>query len=194
MPSCRTAVIRRSKAAAEVRRIPLRSSQDQDAPTLRLLTGDELKSSAPLARCRRNRSRSRQEHPARLTCAGPHASSVRGCGPRGASHAAISLPYVLVRRRVGFRACNSWGCRISQDWKVAAEPVPTLGRWELGSNFVGLKRGSGHLGLSVGRRSSARSVVKRITLCWITVGLLRDVRLWRRAKMDAQIGVGKERL
>jgi hypothetical protein len=31
-------------------------------------------------------------------------------------------------------------------------------------------------------------------LCWITVGLLRDVRLWRRAKMDAQIGVGKERL
>jgi hypothetical protein len=28
----------------------------------------------------------------------------------------------------------------------------------------------------------------------ITVGVLRDVRLWRRAKMDAQIGVGKERL
>ena len=87
------------------------------------------------------------------------------------------------------------GCRISQDWKLAAEPVPRLGGWELGSNFVGLKRGSGHFGLSVGRRSSARSVViKRITLCWISVGLLRDVRLWRRAKMDAQIGVGKERL
>jgi hypothetical protein len=29
--------------------------------------------------------------------------------------------------------------------------------------------------------------------CWITVGLLRDVRLWRRPKMDAQ-KVGEERL
>jgi hypothetical protein len=83
MPSCRTAVIRRSKAAAEVRRIPLRSSQDQDAPTLRLLTGDELKSSAHLARCRRNRSRSRQEHPAAAHLCRPSCFECQGMRAKG---------------------------------------------------------------------------------------------------------------
>jgi hypothetical protein len=83
MPSCRTAVIRRSKADAEVRRVRLRSLQDQDAPTLRLVTGDELRSSAPLARCRRNRSRSRQEHPAAAYLCWPTCFECQGMRARG---------------------------------------------------------------------------------------------------------------
>jgi hypothetical protein len=87
--------------------VRLRSSQDQDAPTLRLLTGDELRSSAPLARCRRNRSRSRQQHPAAAYVCRPSCFECQEMRARAASHAAISLPYVRVRRRVRFWA-GAW--------------------------------------------------------------------------------------
>jgi len=62
---------------------PAQIAQDQDAPTLRLLTGDELRSSAPLARCRRNRFRSRQEHPAAAYMCRPSCFECQGMRVRG---------------------------------------------------------------------------------------------------------------